>query len=394
MFNMSGKKFFLLGFVIVLLIAIPLTVYLAQKQQEVRSHAAPNTTLSFQQTSPPAGSPVTVNNTVSLDLYLDPHNGANLVSFLSLSIRYDPQYLGSPVFTPDTADSLLIPGVSATPVIDQTNGLIQENFAVAGSAALGGTQGVSSKIMLGSFSFTAIATTSAGTPTQITFDGTKAYSTNPTDPSSQNVFLASSSTPASIVIVEAASATPPVSASPTVAGAGPVCQSFTADRTASGNAPFDIAFTATGNDSNATISKVTFNFGDGPTQDVTQSGGIGTNSVSVQIAHTYHNPGSYTASAIFTDSNNAVSAVGTCTLPVTVFAASTGTTGGTGGSGSGTGSVSAGLSPTQTTEATQTQPTNIQNTTTVTPGPNGKILGVGAMGAVLSILGATLFFGL
>lgn len=384
---MNGKKFFLLGFIVVLLIVIPLTVYLAQKQQEVKSHAAPNTTLSFQQTST---SPVVVNNPVTLDLYLDPHSGANLVSFLNLTLKYDPKYLGSPIFTPPGADSLLVPGNSA-PVIDQANGLIQETFSVGSG---GGS--VSSKVKLGTFQFTAIATTSADTPTQITFDGTKAYSANPTDPSSQNVFLAGSSTPASIVIVEAASSTPTPTPTPlpTSVGAGPVCQGLTADRTASGNAPLDISLTATGNDSNATISKITFNFGDGPTQDITQNGGIGTSSISVQVAHTYHNPGSYTASVILTDSNNAVSSVGTCSLPITVFAASS--TGGTGGTGTGSGSAE--TTPSQIAGTTQTPSETPQNTVTLKPtlttGPNGKIIGAGAIGAILSILGAALFFGL
>ncbi|MCL4353803.1 PKD domain-containing protein [Patescibacteria group bacterium] len=395
MFNLSSKNIFLLGFIAVLLVAIPFTVYLVQREQRVRSHAAPTTTLSFNPSSPP---PVTVNSTVSLDLYLDP--GTNVVSFLNLSLRYDPKYLSQPTFTP-SPDSLLIPVGSVTPVINETSGIFQETFAVAGTAATSGTSGVTNKIKLGTFQFTAIATTSAGTPTQVIFDGTKAYSTNPTDPSSQNVFVIGSSTPASVVIVSASSASPtptstpaPSSApSPTAAGQGPVCQSLVSDRTASGTAPFDITLTATGSDSNANITKATFNFGDGPTQDVTQAGGIGTNSVSVQVAHAYQNPGSYTASVIFTDSNNAVSSIGTCSLPITVYAASSGSSGSAGGTSGtiSTGTESAQATPTQIAEVTQI-PT-VSRTLPVT-GPSVKIIGAGLAGAILSILGATLFFGL
>src|SRR3989344_1031123 len=48
----TPKKLILFGLAVILLIAIPLTVYLVGKQQELKSRAAPSTTLSFQPSSP------------------------------------------------------------------------------------------------------------------------------------------------------------------------------------------------------------------------------------------------------------------------------------------------------------------------------------------------------
>src|SRR5207249_2993580 len=84
--------------------------------------------------------------------------------------------------------------------------------------------------------------------------------------------------------------------SPTGTGGGnqpPVCNNLASDRETTGTALFSITDTANGTDSDGTISKVTFNFGDGQVNDVTQAGSIGSNSVNVQIAHTYNTDGSY-----------------------------------------------------------------------------------------------------
>lgn len=67
----SYKKFFLLGFIIVILVAIPFSVYLAQQTQETRSRATPSTTLSFEPSEPS----VNVDGILTLNVVLNPGTG-------------------------------------------------------------------------------------------------------------------------------------------------------------------------------------------------------------------------------------------------------------------------------------------------------------------------------
>ena len=77
----SGKKLFLIGFVVLLLVGIPATVYLVQQQQEIRSRAEKATNLSFQPESS-VGTPIVkaIGQDIPLDIMVDP--GTNLVSFV------------------------------------------------------------------------------------------------------------------------------------------------------------------------------------------------------------------------------------------------------------------------------------------------------------------------
>jgi len=84
----SGKKLLLAGFIVVLLIGVPLTVYLLQQQQETRTQAQKSTNLTF---APPttSSSPlkVKVGEQFTFDVMVNP--GSNLVSYVRLDIRYD-----------------------------------------------------------------------------------------------------------------------------------------------------------------------------------------------------------------------------------------------------------------------------------------------------------------
>jgi hypothetical protein len=183
------------------------------------------------------------------------------------------------------------------------------------------------------------------------------------------------------------SASPSPPPSPTTTGGGstggatstpPVCTGLTADRALSGAAPFSITFAAAGTSATGTISKVTFNFGDTQVSDVTASGGIGTNSVTAaKAAHTYNNPGTYTATAIMTDNTGQTSTPTTCTQTVTVTAAST-------SSQAGGGVVAVAAPTTQTAPLSPKAPL----------GPGDTFLKAGAVGGIISVIGAVLFFAL
>jgi hypothetical protein len=147
----------------------------------------------------------------------------------------------------------------------------------------------------------------------------------------------------------------------------PLCTSLSVDQNTA-TVGGTINFTANGNSPNATISKVTFNFGDSNIMDVTTGGGIGTNNVSAQQAHTYQNNGIYTATAVMTDSNNLLSDATMCSQTITI-----GTVSATVTPGAGTGSTPATLPKT---------------------GPGDTLMQIGIGGIVLSIIGGLLFFGL
>lgn len=138
---------------------------------------------------------------------------------------------------------------------------------------------------------------------------------------------------------------------------GPTCTSLIADVTTTGEAPYTLGFTAGGSDTSGTIDKVSFNFGDGGSLDLTQGGGIGTSTVSTTASHTYLNPGSFNATAILTNDQGSISDTASCTLAVTI-----------------TGSGSGALSPIPAT------------------GPSPAVIGVGVLGGVLLLIGVLLFF--
>jgi PKD domain len=397
--NLNGKKLFLIGFIVVLLIGIPLTVFILQQQTNTQQHAEASTNLAFNPASS-ATSPIqkNVGDSIPLDITVDP--GKNLVSFVKLEIQYDPTVLATPsadAFKPNTA---VFPSVLEGPVYSPGK------IAVTLSVGPDPTKAIQQKVTAGTVMFKAIKNTPPGTPTLVTYtSSTQVLSIGSNDQASENVL--SSATPATIAIGGAAapsesippgtptpapsvipSTTPTVmpttapttmpATSPTpttapVSGAPnqpPVCNSLTIDRSATGSAPYSLTFTANGSDSDGTINKVSFNFGDGQVSDVTQSGGIGTASVNVQASHTYSNPGTYQATAVLTDNANAVSTAGSsCQQNITInMASSSGTTSG--------GSSSSMSNPTPTMPPT---------------GSTGLAIGLG-LGAMLLIVGGGLLF--
>ncbi len=394
------RKVILLMFIIIILVAIPLTVYIVQKQQELRSKAAAATVLSFDPSS------VSANSSVPLvfKINVDP-KGVNQLSFLKLSINYDPAFLkeapaGSVCSNPQ--DSICHD--KGNPNLQTVDGPILGGNNISISISItAATAKISSPITVAYVAFTPLK---AGS-TKISFaNDSQAFSVTSTDQPSENVLAVDSSTgaissfPAAIEIASTALLTPtptsqPGAATPGATNPPPVCDSLNVDRTATGNVPFSLNFTANGRDTNGTISKVSFNFGDGPMQDVTSGGSIGSSSVSVQTFHTYYNAGTFTASAILTDNSGATNSPTSCTQTVTVKTAAGAIVTGAPVAGSTPGAIiSAGLTPAPTLIVGQILTPTPRVSPIAAPGPSEKFLKIGAVGGILSIIGAILLFAL
>lgn len=386
---LEGKKFLLIGIAVVLLAAIPLTVYFLQQNQETRSRAQKATTLYFAATGQTTAATTIqkkVGETIPVDIVMDP--GSNQVSFVKMSISYDPTKLST-----DSAG--IQPNAATFPSVLEGPVYTEGNITVTLSIGADPTKVVQIPSKIATINFKGVAETSS-TPTQVKFiDGqTQVLSIATADDPSENVLA--STKPVSIGLT--AGDTPTTSTSPTqqptvaatpgptVANAAPTCTSLNLDRTPSGPAPLALTFTANGRDANGTISKVTFNFGDGPVQDITQSGGIGTNSVSVPVAHTYNNPGTFQASAVITDNQGSISG-NTCTQTITVTAKAAPPP----ATGGNTNPPPAAAAPT-TPPAAGVPP--VATPTLGSPGASDTILKVGVIGTILSIVGALTFFAL
>lgn len=400
--NFSGKKLLLIGFIVILIIGIPVTIYFLQQQQQVRTQAQKSTLLNFTPTSSQT-SPIQkkVGDEIPLDIMVDP--GTNLVSFVKLQILYDSDKLAtksSDAFTPNT---LVFPTIMEGPVY--TPGKIEITMSVGSDP----TKAIQSLAKAGTVTFVALADTPADQPTLVTYgQTTQVLSIGSGDQASENVLSstepaaiavgASSTTPTepvptgtltptieptetpeptgAVTNTPTPTSTPSLTPGPTGTGSAstnqvPICNSLAVDRATTGIAPFAITFTVNGNDNDGTISKVNFNFGDGAVSgDITTSGGIGTSSINVSISHEYPNEGTYTASAVLTDNSGDSSSATSCEQTIIVQGGATVTPGG---------------------------PTTPTNTLTPTPtmaetGVFDSALGIGAIALFFMIGGSLLFF--
>lgn len=385
----SAKKIIVIALVAVVLIAIPVTVYLLQQQQEIRSNAQDSSTLSFTPTSS-VSSPIqaTLDSPIDLDLFVDP--GSNFVSLVRLEVLYDSTKLAtvSGVQGAFEKDALAFPSTREGP--SYQDGKILVTLSIGSDLV----NPIKTRTKIGTLHFKAIAKTD--TPTQVLYGTTtQVYSvagpsTGSPDQFGENVLL--SSTPAVIAIVgpiEEPTATPtpttpPEEPTPTdipgVANVLPICVTFSASPS-TGTAPFDSIFSIHGSDSDGTISSIALNFGDGNvatlsgTQLTASESAI--HDTTASIAHTYSTGGPFTASAVLTDDLGGASTGSTCSQVIT----------------------SAG--PSATPSAATATPTSILTVGTDTPtptiaspGPGATIIGLGAFFSVLSVIGAILFFAL
>jgi hypothetical protein len=381
----SYKKIFLLGFIVVILIAIPFSVYIAQQSQQTKSQAAQATTLSFE----PASPSINVDEIIKLDVILNPDTGVesspipNQVSFVKLSISFDPSKF-------EAANKCLIENKKSPNTL---TAVFEEPLCESGTATIAlsigadPTKVVTTKTKIATLELKAISPTNDGNSTSITFDSaTQVLSIASSDQTSENVL--STRIPASVTISGEATnpggpmltptSTPPDTSSPdpstdttttttpplggsteiTPVGLSPVCSDLGIDNVTTGTAPYSLVFTAQGNDPDGTISKVSYNFGDGPIQVLTFGGGIGTSTVSSQLSHTYNNSGNYTAYAILTDDKDNLSPqTESCTQTIII--------------NDGTGQIT----PFPTLPPT---------------GPSDNILGIGVIGVILTIIGGAI----
>ncbi len=394
--NVTPKKIVVFGFIAVLLVGIPVSLYLLQQQQETRSQAEKSTTLSFLPESTTT-TPIkkAVNDEITLDVQVNP--GKNVVSFVKLEIQYDETKLATAA-----ADSFRV-NETAFPITLEGPAFSPGKIAVTLSIGSDPTKAIQTITRAATIKLKAKANTGS-TPTNVIFgNNTEILSIGETDQAQENVLL--NVNPAVIEIggtapitpsvsvtlapsVTVAPTTPPVPTSPppvtqptavpspgpTTINQLPICSTLTIDRATTGAAPYSVTFTATGTDADGTISKVTFNYGDGPVEPVLSTGGIGTNSVSVQRSHTYNNAGTYQASATLTDSANGVNDPSTCKVTIIVQGVPTGT-------GSG------GTTPVSGSTSTPKPTVSIDK-----PGPGDTILGAGAIALLITVIGGFLFF--
>ncbi len=390
----SMKKILLIGFVVVLLIAIPVTVFLVQQQQKIKSGAVAATTISIL---PAAQDPIHVGDDVTLNVQVNPATAttSNLVSVVQLTITYDSTKIATDGagFVPNTTTGL--PLVAKGPTYG--NGTISITLSAGGDA----TKIIQKTTDIGTVTFKAIATTDAA-PTQINFgNDTQVRSIGSTEVFNENVLA--SANPAILTIIAGTditpsptgtltpTATPTLTPTPTPTGAptatptptqsaaAPVCSSLTAD-IQSGAAPLSTNLTVTGTSADSTISKVTFNFGDGQSQDITASGGIGTSSVSILQSHSYATAGTFNATATLTDANNAVSSSTNCAVTITT----------TGSNGTVAENPTAPPIPTATPIPTQ----SIAQVSPLPPTGPTDLIKIGSIGAIITIIGVALLLAL
>ena len=367
---------------VILLVAIPLTVYLLGQQQETRTEATPSTTLSLVLSSPSVS--IKTGDNFGVDVTINP--GTNQVSFVKLSIGYESSKIG-------TSQAGFEVSKSSFPVILEGPVYMDSNILITVSVGADPTKVIQSPTKVGKITFKALAGTGGASAQVARFNSaTQVLSIASSDTPSENVL--STTTPLSLNIP---GGEPVVSPTTTV----PVCTALNADKTPTGSAPFTISFTANGSDADGTIAKVSFDFGDGPLQDVTQGGGIGTKNVSVQTSHTYVNPGTFAGKATLTDNQGNVSTDSSCTKTVTVTAAGgsgsgTGQTGGTGQVSSPTATLAPvpTLTPTLIPSLAPSQTGAVGTVPTAPPGSAETVMFMGGVGFILTLLGAALLFGL
>ena len=371
------NKYFILGNIALLLAAIPLTLLFISRQQDVRSRAAPTTRITFTPTALTFEDEQCTEQ--SLAVNLDP--GENIVSTVELFLTYDATKFNisiapnENVFPPPD-------GILRGPTI--SNGQASVVMTIGSNV----TNAIQAPVDIATITIVPIFSTDEG-PAKISIDSskTRVFSLSDTDADTENVFLSGGEAAISVnaLCVEGASEepTPTTSISPTptggIGGGGsltptatpsispttganqsPVCSTITTSPSNSGNAPFVMTLSAQGTDSDGTISKATFNFGDNTIQDVLE--GLGTAAVTTQLAHTYQTAGTYSASVVFTDNGGAVSS--SCTTDITVLASAT------------------------TPTPTATAGAGIQPTATATPTPT--IESPGGIGTTIAVIGGLL----
>lgn len=180
----------MLGFFLVMLLAIPTTIFLVSQRVQNSVVAEKSTTLSFN----PANKSVSVGDRVDFDIIVSP--GTNLVNYVKLVINYDPS-----IFSADEKSFTIDPASKLK--------LTQEPNVASGSVSMvlsssDPTDSINSEAKLGFITFNVVGEDS--TETQISFDSNliQIKSLGSNDSILENVFL--NGTPATVTFLTSDSA--------------------------------------------------------------------------------------------------------------------------------------------------------------------------------------------
>lgn len=215
----------------VTLVTIPLVVLVAQQRQQTKSKASPSTTLAFE----PVSSAIKVGEILTLNVILDPGASTtsppNQVSFVKLSINFDPAKF--------TAENRCL---TANNIANTLTTVLEGPICEPGKASISLSIGadpvkvVTKVTKIAVLQLKALSSTEGNNPSSITFDistndSTQVLSIASTDKTDENVLnnLLSTSTPALITINPA----------PSAPGAGPTSTPTPSPTTApsAGNIP-------------------------------------------------------------------------------------------------------------------------------------------------------------
>lgn len=404
--SISRKKLLLIGVLVVLLVTIPLTIFLISQRQDVRTEAQAATTLSFEpQSSANAPIEYSQGDNITLDIYADPGE-VNLIQFIELEILYDPTKISTPEagvesIEIESGSLTLVDGPVATEgkiALTLSTGVdpsslisTRQKIATLNLKALENTDGVPTAISFGPSTIVSSAAETDETTENVLSGALSAYinilpsseispsvSPEPSSPAPTNTTPTVGLSPAPTSTLSATTTVTPTGTSGTSTNISPVCLALEADRAPSGASPFSITLTARGSDQDGTISKATVSFGDGQVMDITNSGGIGSSTVAASAAHTYQNAGTYTATAVLTDSDGGVS-IDNCNITITVTeSTSSSQTTGTSGDGS--------------TTTTSVAPTSVPNLPAT--GPDQRFIILGSIAGFITLIGAIIFLAL
>lgn len=304
---LSGKKLLLIGFIVVLLVAIPVTVYLVGLQQSTKTSAEAATTLSLL----PTPLSKNVGDNVSFDVYVDPSN-VNEISYVKLVMSYDSTKLATMDGTFAVSTWPAADGSSFTPSIpigpEYQAGTITVAMSVGGSPQ----NVLKTRTKVATLTFKALAATEPDVPTQVTFGNQSQLlslgGTGGTDEIGSN--LISNTSPGSVNIA----------ASQIISG-NPVCSYITVDKSTTGKAPYTLKFEGSGTDT-GTIESIRLDFGDGEasTPNTGDPGviGYGTSRATASASHIFDTVGTYTATAVIIDDEGNESEAATCSKTITI----------------------------------------------------------------------------
>lgn len=122
------KKIFILISILLILVTIPAIVYFSKKGTEMRSKAAPNTSLTLTSSNPAPA----INE--EFVVHVDINTGDNLVNSVSIDVRYDPAVLTAEKIDPGTflTDPLFTDNPQSSV---GTAGRVKQTYYVQGTAS-------------------------------------------------------------------------------------------------------------------------------------------------------------------------------------------------------------------------------------------------------------------